>query len=84
MQQELDEFHNDPVRMQQAQLDTWWESQLDLEFEEADMYEVGGYIEYHSRTPSFHKSRRESPQFTVPQGQNGSCQSQCCSFTAPH
>jgi hypothetical protein len=51
---------NDPVVKAQMQLDRWWQSQRDLAFEEDDMYEVGGFIEYHSKTPSFHKAKRDS------------------------
>jgi hypothetical protein len=54
--QELAEAEADK---RQLALDRWWESQRDLEFEEGDIYEVGGYIEYHSKTPSFHKSKRD-------------------------
>jgi hypothetical protein len=47
-----------PQARYQAQLDRWWETQRELD-EPDDMYEVGGFIEYHSRTFSFHKSRRD-------------------------
>jgi hypothetical protein len=50
---------DDPRVKAQMQLDRWWQSQRDLEFQEDDMYEVGGFLEYHSKTPSFHKSRRD-------------------------
>jgi hypothetical protein len=56
--QELAEA-DEPRNRQQAALDRWWQSQRDLAFEEDDMYEVGGFLEYHSKTPSFHKSRRD-------------------------
>jgi hypothetical protein len=50
---------DDPRIKAQMQLDRWWQSQRDLEFEDDDMYEVGGFVEYHSRTFSFHKGRRD-------------------------
>jgi hypothetical protein len=50
---------DDPVVKAQMQLDRWWQSQRDLEFEEDDVYFVGGFQEFHSKTPSFHKSRRD-------------------------
>jgi hypothetical protein len=43
----------------QLALDRWWETARAFEDEWDDMYEVGGFIEYHSRTFSFHKSRRD-------------------------
>ena len=52
---EADELRN----RQQAALDRWWQLQRDLDFEDNDYYEVGGFLEYHSQTPSFHKSRRD-------------------------
>jgi hypothetical protein len=58
-QQELDEFHNDPVRLGQAQLDNWWQSQRDLEEEFDDTYTVGGFMERWSQTPSYTKSKRD-------------------------
>jgi hypothetical protein len=48
-----------PQARYQAVLDRHWQMQRDLEFEEDDLYEVGGFVEYHSRTPSFHKARRD-------------------------
>jgi len=42
----------------QQALDRHWQAQHDLD-EPDDMYEVGGFIEYHSRTFSFHKSKRD-------------------------
>jgi hypothetical protein len=56
--EELAEFDTPQARYQ-AVLDRHWEAMRDLEFEDDDMYEVGGFIEYHSRTFSFHKSRRD-------------------------
>jgi hypothetical protein len=58
MVQELAEL-DDPVIKAQLQLDHWWQSRRDFEEEFDDMYEVGGFVEYHSRTPSFHKSKRD-------------------------
>jgi hypothetical protein len=55
--QELAEFDTPQARYQ-AVLDRHWESQREQD-EPDDMYEVGGFIEYHSRTFSFHKSRRD-------------------------
>jgi hypothetical protein len=56
--EELAEFDT-PQARHQAVLDRHWQSQRDLDFEEDDMYEVGGFQEFHSKTPSFHKSRRD-------------------------
>jgi hypothetical protein len=56
--QELAEA-DDPVVKRQLALDHWWESQRDLEFEENDYYECGGYLERWSQTPSYTKSRRD-------------------------
>jgi hypothetical protein len=42
----------------QAVLDRHWEMQRELD-EPDDMYEVGGFQEFHSKTPSFHKARRD-------------------------
>ena len=56
--QELAEADTSQARYQ-AVLDRHWEAQRDLDFEEDDMYEVGGFQEFHSKTPSFHKSRRD-------------------------
>ena len=50
---------DDPVVRAQMQLDRWWESQRDLDWEEDDIYYVGGFQEFHSKTPSFHKARRD-------------------------
>ena len=56
--QELAELNTPRARYQQV-LDRHWQLQRDLEFEEDDMYEVGGFQEFHSKTPSFHKARRD-------------------------
>jgi hypothetical protein len=48
-----------PRARYQAVLDRHWEAQRDFEDELDDMYEVGGFIEYHSKTPSYHKARRD-------------------------
>jgi hypothetical protein len=47
-----------PQARYQAVLDRHWELQRELD-EPDDMYEVGGFQEFHSKTPSFHKSRRD-------------------------
>ena len=56
--QELAEADTPQARYQ-AQLDHWWQSQRDLEFEDDDMYQVGGFVEFHSTTPSYTKGRRD-------------------------
>jgi len=56
--QELAELETPQARYQ-AVLDRHWQAQRDFEFEEDDLYEVGGFVEYHSRTFSFHKGRRD-------------------------
>jgi hypothetical protein len=48
-----------PQARAQAILDRHWQAQRDLDFEEDDQYFVGGFQEFHSRTPSFHKGRRD-------------------------
>ena len=58
MQEELAEFNTPQARYQQV-LDRHWQSQRALVEEESDVYFVGGFMEYHSKTPSFHKSRRD-------------------------
>ena len=58
LQQEYAEL-NDPVVKAQMQLDRWWQAKRECEEEFGDYYEVGGFLEYHSQTPSFHKSRRD-------------------------
>jgi hypothetical protein len=50
---------DEPRNRQQAALDRWWQLQRDLEFEEDDYYEVGGFMERWSQTPSYTKSRRD-------------------------
>jgi hypothetical protein len=50
---------DDPLVKAQMQLDRWWQAQRDLEFEEDDMYEVGGFLERWSQTPSYTKSKRD-------------------------
>jgi hypothetical protein len=55
--QELAEFDTPQARYQ-AVLDRHWQAQLD-EDEPDDMFMVGGFMEFHSKTPSFHKSRRD-------------------------
>jgi hypothetical protein len=50
---------DDPVVKNQLQLDRWWQAQRDFEEEFDDYYEVGGFLERHSQTPSFHKSKRD-------------------------
>ena len=47
-----------PQARHQAVLDRHWESMRELD-EPDDMYEVGGFQEFHSKTPSFHKARRD-------------------------
>jgi hypothetical protein len=41
------------------QLDRWWESQRDLDWEDDDIYYVGGFQERWSQTPQFTKSKRD-------------------------
>ena len=48
---------DDPIIRGQMALDRWWESQRKLDWEERDVYEVGGYLERWSTTPSYTKSR---------------------------
>jgi hypothetical protein len=55
--QELAEADTPEARYQ-AVLDRHWETQRELD-EPDDMYEVGGFQEFHSKTPSFHKARRD-------------------------
>jgi len=55
---ELAEFNTPQARYQQV-LDRHLESQRALEAEQDDAYFVGGFMEYHSKTPSFYKSRRD-------------------------
>jgi hypothetical protein len=58
MQAEIAEFNTPQARYQQ-QLDRHWESQRDLAEEESDIYFVGGFMERHSQTVSYHKSKRD-------------------------
>jgi hypothetical protein len=50
---------DDPVVKAQLQLDRWVESERAFAAELDDMYEIGGFIEYHSKTPSYTKGRRD-------------------------
>jgi hypothetical protein len=50
---------DDPVVKRQLELDYWWQTRRAFEEQFDDYYEVGGFLERHSRTPSFHKSRRD-------------------------
>jgi hypothetical protein len=59
LQQEYQELELPHVRMQQ-QIDRWWQSRRDFEQELSDVYFVGGFMEYRSHTPSFHKGKRDS------------------------
>ena len=58
LQQEYAEANELRARYQK-QLDLWWQSQRDLEFEEDDIYEVGGFLERWSSTSSYTKGRRD-------------------------
>ena len=59
MRKEIEEADTEWVRKQKL-LDLLWQSKLDAESDwDGDMYEVGGFIEYHSKTPSYHKARRD-------------------------
>ena len=58
LQQEYAEL-DDPRVKAQMQLDRWWELQRDLDWEEDDIYMVGGFQERWSQTPSFTKSKRD-------------------------
>ena len=45
---------------QQKLLDHLWQTKLDAETAwDDDQYFVGGFQEFHSKTPSFHKARRD-------------------------
>jgi hypothetical protein len=55
--QELAEADTPQARYQ-AVLDRHWESVL-AQDEPDDQYFVGGFQEFHSKTPSFHKSKRD-------------------------
>jgi hypothetical protein len=50
---------DEPRNRAQAQLDYWWEAARASEEAETDMFFVGGFQEFHSKTPSFHKTRRD-------------------------
>ena len=50
---------DDPLVKAQMQLDRWWESQRDLDWEDDDIYYVGGFQERWSQTPQFTKSKRD-------------------------
>ena len=58
LRQEYAELDN-PVVKAQMQLDRWWQAKREFEEEFDDVYEVGGFLERHSATPSFHKHRRD-------------------------
>ena len=47
-----------PQARQQAVIDRHWES-MRAQAEPDDEYFVGGFQEFHSKTPSFHKSKRD-------------------------
>jgi len=51
---------DDLVVKRQLELDYWWQAQRDLEFEEDDVYEVGGFMEKWSQTASYTKGKRDS------------------------
>jgi hypothetical protein len=50
---------DDPLVKAQMALDRWWQAQRDFETEFDDYYEVGGFLERWSQTPSCHKTRRD-------------------------
>ena len=50
---------DDPLVKAQMQLDRWWELQRDLDWEDDDIYYVGGFQERWSQTPQFTKSKRD-------------------------
>ena len=50
---------DDPRVKAQMQLDRWWELQRDLDWEDDDVYYVGGFQERWSQTPSYTKSTRD-------------------------
>jgi hypothetical protein len=50
---------DDPRVKKQMEIDRWWQIQRDLDFEERDVYYVGGFQERWSQTPSFTKTRRD-------------------------
>jgi hypothetical protein len=50
---------DDPLVKAQMQLDRWWELQRDLDWEDDDVYYVGGFQERWSQTASYTKSKRD-------------------------
>ena len=54
-----EELREAEANKQQLALDRWWQEMRDLDWEESDVYEVGGFRERWSETPSFTKSRRD-------------------------
>jgi hypothetical protein len=50
---------DDPVVKAQMNLNRWWQMQRDLDWEDDDVYYVGGFQERWSQTPSYTKSRRD-------------------------
>ena len=50
---------DDPRVKAQMQLDRWWEMQRDFDWEDDDVYYVGGFQERWSQTPSYTKSKRD-------------------------
>jgi hypothetical protein len=50
---------DDPRVKAQMQLDRWWELQRDLDWEDDDIYMVGGFQERWSQTLQFTKSKRD-------------------------
>ena len=56
---ELEEADQDWIRKQKL-LDLLWQAKLDAETDrDDDQYFVGGFQEFHSKTPSFHKAKRD-------------------------
>ena len=59
MRKEIEEADTEWVRKQKL-LDLLWQSKLDAESDwDDEMYEVGGFQERWSQTPSFTKARRD-------------------------
>ena len=59
MRREIEEADQDWIRKQKM-LDLLWQSKLDAERDwDDDQYFVGGFQEFHSKTPSFHKAKRD-------------------------
>jgi hypothetical protein len=50
---------DDPLVKAQMKLDRWWEMQRDFDWEDDDIYYVGGFLERWSQTPSYTKSKRD-------------------------